>query len=121
MLPTITKGELTFRSGRTRPTCAQSSDSETLLRIRSLAACTIGMRESSIRKRHPLNNAPDYDVAACITRLNCLDGSVVVGVSVMPPISRLGLAQLPSWRGRNANAPALDVCNGVTSSSLYVP
>jgi hypothetical protein len=69
----------------------------------------------------PLNNAPDYDVAACITRLNCLDGSVVVGVSVMPPISRLGLVQLPSWRWRNANVPALDVCNGVTSSNLYVP
>src|SRR6266511_2824227 len=42
MLPTITKGELTFRSGRTLPTRAQSSGSETLLRIRSLAVCTIG-------------------------------------------------------------------------------
>ena len=45
------KGELTFRSGRTLPIRAQSSGSETLLRIRSLAACTIGTRESSIRKR----------------------------------------------------------------------
>src|SRR5258708_14054307 len=52
MLPTITKGELTFRSGRTLPTRAQSSASETLLRIRSLAGCTIGTLESSIRKRH---------------------------------------------------------------------
>jgi len=49
------------------------------------------------------------------------EASLVVGVSVMPPISRLGLVQLPSWRRRNANVPALDVCNGVTSSNLYVP
>lgn len=90
---------------------------------RSWADCIINIAGFDLRQAQagPLNNAPDYDVAACITRLNCLDGSVVVGVSVMPPISRLGLAQLPSWRGRNANAPALDVCNGVTSSNLYVP
>ncbi len=51
MLPIITKGELTFRSGRTLPARAQSSGSETLLRTQSLAGCTIGMLESSIRKR----------------------------------------------------------------------
>src|SRR5947207_1281433 len=51
MLPIITKGELTFRSIRTLPAGAQSSGSETLLRIQFLAGCTIGMLESSIRKR----------------------------------------------------------------------
>jgi Tripartite tricarboxylate transporter family receptor len=51
MLPIITKGELTFRSGRTLPARAQSSGSEISLHIRSLAGCTIGTLESSIRKR----------------------------------------------------------------------
>src|SRR5260370_33521758 len=51
MPPIIMTCELTFRSGRTRPTRAQSSGPETLLRIRSLAGCTIGTLESSIRKR----------------------------------------------------------------------
>jgi hypothetical protein len=51
--------ELTFRSGRTLPTRVQSSGSETLLRIRCSAACTIGTLESSIRKRHD-----DFDVLA---------------------------------------------------------
>src|SRR5262249_6635733 len=55
MRPIITKGELTFRSGRTLPARAQSSGSETLLRIRSLAGCTIGTLESSIRKRQVLD------------------------------------------------------------------
>src|SRR6266851_8579246 len=34
------------------PTRAKSSGSETLLRIRSLAGCTIDTHESSFRKRH---------------------------------------------------------------------
>ena len=40
-----------FRSGRTRPAHAQSSGSEGLLRVRSLAAYIIGTLESRFRKR----------------------------------------------------------------------
>jgi hypothetical protein len=42
-----------FRSGRTRPTRAQSSGSRTLLPIRSLAGYIIGTVESRFRKRQP--------------------------------------------------------------------
>jgi hypothetical protein len=52
MPPTIMRCEPTFLSGRTRPTHVRSSGSETLLRIRFLAGCTIDTHESSIRKRH---------------------------------------------------------------------
>src|SRR6202048_3736319 len=45
------KCELTFRSGRTRPTRAKSSGLERLLRIRSLAGCTTDTHESRFRKR----------------------------------------------------------------------
>jgi hypothetical protein len=51
MPPIIMKCELTFRSGRTRPTHARSSGSETLLRIRSSAGSTIDMRVFSFQKR----------------------------------------------------------------------
>ena len=40
-----------FRSGRTRPAHAQSSGSEGLLRVQSLAAFVIGTLESRFRKR----------------------------------------------------------------------
>jgi hypothetical protein len=63
MRPIITKGELTFRSGRTLPARAQPSGSEILLRIRSLAGCTIGTLESSIWKRQ---------VSFCSDRFGCV-------------------------------------------------
>src|SRR6266699_118190 len=49
--------ELTFRLGRTRPTRAKSSGSETLLRILFLADCTIDMHDSSFQKRQRLFRA----------------------------------------------------------------
>jgi hypothetical protein len=42
-----------FRSGRTHPAHAQSSGSETSLRIRFLAGYIIGTLESRFRKRQP--------------------------------------------------------------------
>jgi hypothetical protein len=42
-----------FRSGKTRPAHAQSSGSERLLCIRSLAGYIIGTLESRFRKRQP--------------------------------------------------------------------
>src|SRR6266496_4355045 len=52
------RGELTFRSGRTRPAHARSSGSETLSRIRFLAGSTIDTLESSFQKRHPRKPSP---------------------------------------------------------------
>jgi len=54
--------------GKTLPTRAQSSGSETLLRIRSLAGCTIGTLESSIRKRHLLAAHPSGRTALMTQR-----------------------------------------------------
>jgi hypothetical protein len=48
-----------FRSGRTRPAHAQSSGSEGLLRIRSLAAYIIGTLDSRFRKRQAGETAPE--------------------------------------------------------------
>ena len=45
------EGRTHVRSGRTLPARARSRGSETLLRIQSLAGCTIGMLASCIRKR----------------------------------------------------------------------
>jgi hypothetical protein len=46
-----------FRLGRTRPTRARSSGSETLSRIQFLAGFTIDMRGSSFRKRQGTSGA----------------------------------------------------------------
>ena len=53
--------ELTFRSRRTRPADVRSSNSETLSRIRSLADCTIGTLESSIRKQQWISRCLGQD------------------------------------------------------------
>jgi hypothetical protein len=48
----LMKCGFTLRLGKTRPVHAPSNGSERLLRIRSLAAYTIGTLESSFRKGH---------------------------------------------------------------------
>ena len=60
MPPIIMTCELTFRSGRTRPTRVKSSGSETLLRILFLADCTIDMHDSSFQKRQPFASSLPY-------------------------------------------------------------
>src|SRR6202047_3531564 len=49
----IIQDAFTFRWERTRPADARLSGSETLLRMLSLAGCTIDTPESSFQKRHP--------------------------------------------------------------------
>jgi hypothetical protein len=53
-----------FRSGRTRPAHAQSSGSETSLRIRFLAGYIIGTLDSRFRKRHLMSYNHEVGLAA---------------------------------------------------------